>query len=100
MIYKDVIYVNFLNFLGTHTTKDKTIPESIEEVDAGFKYSIFGVTHPCVFCGNDSHIKIIPKHEYDNSAYIQDKGYVCDNCLSAQKLDKTRFGIRNIKGGI
>ncbi|MGL5191683.1 MAG: hypothetical protein ACRC7S_18740 [Cetobacterium sp.] len=52
---------------------------------------------PCYFCGKDGYARIIPKPGVPTSAQIQDKGYICKNCLSMGYLDKNQYGIRELK---
>lgn len=52
---------------------------------------------PCYICGRDAYAQIIPKKGVPSTAFIEDKGYICKNCLSMGYLDKNQYGIREIK---
>lgn len=52
---------------------------------------------PCYICNRDAYARIIPKPGVSTTAFIQDKGFICKNCLSMGYLDKNQYGIRELK---
>lgn len=52
---------------------------------------------PCYICSRDAYAQIIPKPGVPSTAFIQDKGYICKNCLTMGYLDKNQYGIRELK---
>jgi hypothetical protein len=69
--------------------------DAVDEVLRGSQY-----THGCrcILCGNTAQYKIIPKAPEFDTAEVQDKGYVCGNCLTnTTNIDKRNYGVRELK---
>ena len=84
---------NAFNGLRYDLGTSSTTQVSKEDVDLSFA-NPYTVANPCLLCGNTSMFRIIPKNDRDNTAEIQDKGFVCEHCLSAGYLNKKMYGVR------
>lgn len=51
---------------------------------------------PCIYCGKESIYKIIPKKKLFRTPDVDTIGYVCEECLKMQRLDKNKYGIRKL----
>lgn len=80
-----------LGDLGTSDT-----PYGVDEVGYMLQQSCYPAPNPCIYCGNSSEYRIIPKKRKFLSAYIEDKGCICTNCLKQSKLDSKLYGIRKL----
>ena len=67
------------------------------QVDDMLKHSHSSTDTRCVICGNTAQYKLVPKDDRYNTAQIEDKGYVCGNCLSTNpNIDRNQYGIRDL----
>lgn len=62
-----------------------------------YMYGGCSTSTPCFICNKPATYRVIPKPGVPNSAFIEDKGFICENCLSAGLLDKENYGIRKLK---
>lgn len=102
---KEVIYMSNNPFennsLGNLVSSTRDM--SLESVNQMFKDTyqygtpaVASAIHPCYICGKESEHRVVSKHKL-LSLFIQEKGYICPNCLQTGLLDKKAYGIRPIK---
>jgi len=65
-------------------------------IDKQFSSIQQGTAPTCIVCTNTAGYKLIPKHSHNNTAEIQDRGYVCEHCLKQQYFKPEEYGIRPI----
>lgn len=50
----------------------------------------------CVICGQTPKYKLIPKHKHVDTAFIQDKGYVCEHCLGIGHVSPQDYKLKKL----
>lgn len=77
----------------------KSINLTKQDIDSVFKtqYLNPSTTHPCIYCGEPSIVRIIPKEDRFNTAEVEDKGYMCEYCVKEGYLNSEHYGIRPLK---
>lgn len=78
--------------LGT----DSSYGADRDYIDKQFNSIQQGTAPTCIVCTNTAGYKLIPKHSHNNTAEIQDRGYVCEHCLKQQYFKPEEYGIRQI----
>lgn len=88
------------NIFGSQSLGDlvgDTLGDSKASIDHMFKSSyIDDSVSKCLYCGRPATHKLMPKHKAVNTAQIQDKGYICEGCLSVKVVSARDFGIRKL----
>lgn len=69
----------------------------INQVDSMFKNTDLAYYPKCSICNERATNKIMPKSNKVRTAYLQDKGYICDACLNKGLLDSKLYGIRKLE---
>lgn len=90
---KNNAFNNYTIDLGdSHTGIDKLGVDSIFDSYTGYSNSL------CIVCNTNtpSH-KMIPQHKHLDTAEIQDKGYVCDYCLSVKAINPLDFKLQPLR---
>lgn len=77
---------------------DSTFGLTKSQVDNSFLNSVYPTDIQCFLCGNTASYKLIAKEDQYNTAQIQDRGYVCGNCLNRNpNITREHYDIREIK---
>lgn len=86
------------NFITSkpHLGTDSSYGADRDHIDKQFNSIQQGTAPTCIVCTNTASYKLIPKHSHNNTAEIQDRGYVCEHCLKQQYFKPEEYGIRAI----
>jgi phosphotransferase system IIA component len=79
---------------STKTDLRIAIGDTLAEVDNMFLDSQYNTANKCFICNNTASYKLVAKKPYLDTAQLQDKGYVCDYCLTKGYINKDDYGIR------
>lgn len=66
-------------------------------VDQAFTMNHLHTASICLVCNyNKPKYKMIPKHKRLNTAEIQDRGYICEHCVSIQAINPTEYRLKEL----
>lgn len=91
-IFDKLSLSNLVSF--NRETNLKEVNQTLKDTDR-YGSNLTGIA--CYICGKDASHRVIPRKGVPTSAFLQDKGYICSNCLDMKYLDSERYGIREIE---
>lgn len=50
----------------------------------------------CSICSNVPAYKLVPKHKHLQTAYMEDKGYVCNHCVQMQYISPNDYKLKEL----
>lgn len=82
---------------NTSDLGDNTIGIDRLGVDTAFTNVSSYSAPKCIVCSNPPKFRLVPKIDRVNTAEIQDKGYICEHCVSLKHFSTKEFGIRELR---
>lgn len=68
--------------------------DSKSVIDTQFHKAGMSNQPKCIICKQPAKYRLIPKNDRVNTIEIQDKGYICEGCVSVGAVSSNDFGLR------